>query len=64
MGNDKEQWRRQGGEKKKKKRQTEKGKGMGLSWEDKPSFFILVCKMFSLGYLSLGSCKLFFLIIL
>lgn len=49
---------------KENKRQIEKGKGMVLSWEDKPPFFISVCKMLSLGYLSLGSLKLFFLIII
>lgn len=50
--------------KRKQKRQIEKGKGTVLSWEDKPSFFISVCKVFSQDYLSLGYFKLFFLIIL
>lgn len=63
MGNDKEQWRRGVG-KRKQKRQIEKRKGRVLSWEDKPDFFISACKMFFPGYLSLGSFKLFFLIIL
>lgn len=56
MGNDKEQWRMGGWEKKTKEANREE-KGRVLSWEDVPDSFISACKMFSSGYLPLVSFK-------
>lgn len=63
MGNGKEQPRRGVG-KRKQKKQIEKRKDRVLSGEVKPDFLISMCKIFFLDYLSLGSFRLFFCIIL